>query len=119
MRKTLISFLCLTSISSFSGEVRNFGNKVQVQKFHSSELKSFKLTHNNYKAIFAPNDYSYGTKMIAEYTTGSVSSLEDFAVVQYIKGCIFESALKNGDVEKWSQKVTHSFGELIPFKYSS
>jgi hypothetical protein len=117
MKKIIISALCLTSFSSISGEIRNLGKKVQKENFKTGELKEFKLTHNNYRATFSPGDHSFGTKMIAEYKTKNISSLEDYAVVQYIKGCIFESSSKDGVINKWSRKVTQSFGEMIPFRY--
>ena len=51
-----------------------------------------------------------------EYETDSLDALEKYAIVQFIKGCVFDSS-KNGE-GKINRNVTYtvtSFGENIPY----
>jgi hypothetical protein len=57
---------------------------------------TFQLFTEEYKIYYPadpadndPGGYNYGTKMMAEYRTPDVKNLEDYAVVQFIRGCEF------------------------------
>ena len=39
-----------------------------------------------------PDNPTYGNGAIMEYETDSVDALEKYAIVQFVKGCVFNSA---------------------------
>ncbi len=51
-----------------------------------------------------------GRQMVASHETAVVSELKEFGVVQFIRGCVFESAVKNGVVSKRRATVREFFG---------
>ena len=57
------------------------------------DLKRFTLTTSVYEVWFSddPNYPTYGNGVIMEYETDSVDALEKYAIVQFIKGCVFDS----------------------------
>ena len=63
-----------------------------------------------------PNHPTYGNGVIMEYETDSVDAIEKYAIVQFTKGCVFDSS-KNGDgkINRNLGYVLRSFGETIPF----
>lgn len=81
------------------------------------DLKRFTLTTLVYEVWFSDDpDYpSYGTGVVMEYETDSVAALEKYAIVQFVKGCVFHSS-KNGDgkITKDLSYAVSSFGESIP-----
>ena len=82
------------------------------------DLKRFTLTTEVYEIWFSddPNYPTYGNGVIIEYETDSVDALEKYAIVQFLKGCVFDSS-KNGEGKiNWNLSDTvASFGENIPF----
>ncbi|MBI4524713.1 MAG: hypothetical protein HY695_12985 [Deltaproteobacteria bacterium] len=82
------------------------------------DLKRFTLTMSVYEIWFSDDpDYpTYGNGVIMEYETDSVAALEKYAIVQFKKGCVFDSS-KNGEGKiEWNLGyVIPSFGENIPF----
>ena len=122
----LISFLAGNSYGHFTerGHVHTLSKTKQVflnpdcRSTGTCDLKRFSLTQSVYEVWFSddPNYPTYGNGVIIEYETDSVDALEKYAIVQFIKGCVFDSS-KNGDgkiVRKVSYTVP-SFGEDIPF----
>jgi hypothetical protein len=82
------------------------------------DLKRFTLITSVYEVWFSddPNYPTYGNGAIMEYETNSVDALEKYAIVQFVKGCVFESS-RNGDgtVNRNLSYSVPSFGENIPF----
>jgi hypothetical protein len=81
------------------------------------DLKRFTLTTSVYEVWFSddPNHPTYGNGAIMEYETDSVEALEKYAIVQFVKGCVFHSS-KN-DAEKIITNLSYvvpSFGEHVP-----
>jgi len=121
MKHFLILILAIPSFS-FAGKVVREKAKVQVfknrncQSTDSCGLKSFKVESYNYGAHFSKTEVSYGTGMYASFKTQSVNDLEDYAVVQYIKGCKFES-YKNtdGSISKRIAEKREFFDEIVDF----
>lgn len=109
------TFLCANVLA---GSVHRFPKKIQSEVFKDSDLVEFRVETNNHLTLMNKNKRAFGTKMIAEYQTKEKSMLEDFVVVQYIKGCMFESSLVDGKVEKRIGRVVKSQGKLMPFKYT-
>ena len=84
----------------------------------SCDLKRFTLTMSVYEVWFSDDpDYpTYGNGVIMEYETDSVDTLEKYAIVQFIKGCVFDSSKsREGKIKRNISYIVPSFGEDIPF----
>jgi hypothetical protein len=122
----LIFFLAENCHAHFTarGHVHTLSESKQVfsnPDCHSTgtcDLKRFSLTTSVYEVWFSddPHHPTYGNSAIMEYETGSVDALEKYAIVQFIKGCVFYSS-KNGqrNIARSVSDVVPSFGENIPF----
>ena len=121
-----VSFLAGNSYGDFTGKghVHTLSKTKQVflnpdcRSTDTCDLKRFTLTKFVYEVWFSDDpDYpTYGNGVIMEYETDSVNALEKYAIVQFIKGCVFDTS-KNGE-GKINRNVTDtvpSFGENIPF----
>lgn len=81
------------------------------------DLQEFKLHTYNYKVTFADGT-SFGTGAYMSYKTNDVSTLEDYAVVQFIKGCVFDSrVLPSGEIQKELAVSREFFGKVVRFKH--
>lgn len=81
------------------------------------DLKRFTLTTLVHEVWFSddPDHPTYGNGAIMEYETDSVAALEKYAVVQFVKGCVFNSAKdRSGRVSRNVDYVVPSFGESVP-----
>jgi hypothetical protein len=82
------------------------------------DLKRFTLITSIYEVWFSDDPLypTYGNGVIIEYETASVDALEKYAIVQFVKGCVFDSS-KNGagKISRHLGYVVSSFGERIPF----
>jgi len=125
----LISLLAGKSYGHFSGKghVHTLSETKQVfwnrdcRWNDTCDLERFTLTTSVYEVWFSddPDHPTYANGVIMEYETDSVDALEKYAVVQFKKGCVFDSS-KNGE-GKINRNVTAtvpSFGENIPFCFS-
>jgi hypothetical protein len=122
----LIFFLARNSYGDFTGKghVHTLSETKQVflnpacRSTGTCDLKRFTLTTEVYEIWFSddPNYPTYGNGVIIEYETDSVDALEKYAIVQFLKGCVFDSS-KNGEGKiNWNLSDTvASFGENIPF----
>ena len=110
-----LGFLPLTAAKS--GFVERYNH--QVQKFVPdpllSPLQEFKVTTYEYRTVFDDQQESFGTTMYAEYSTANIPALEDYAVVQYIKGCQFMSGMERGKTVKSWSIARKFFGDYIKF----
>jgi hypothetical protein len=82
------------------------------------DLKRFTLTTWDYEVWFSddPNNPTYGTGAIMEYETDSVDALAKYAIVQFMKGCVFHSSKTAKGPIDWDVIDTiRSFGESIPY----
>ncbi|HWX77868.1 MAG TPA: hypothetical protein VNY32_10335 [Candidatus Acidoferrales bacterium] len=122
----VISFLASNAYGHFTGKghVHTLSKTAQVfwnpdcRSTDTCDLKRFTLTTSVYEIWFSddPHYPTYGNGVIMEYETNSVDTLEKYAIVQFMKGCVFDSS-KNGD-GKISRNVNYtipSFGEDIPY----
>jgi hypothetical protein len=122
----LILFLAGNSYGHFTekGHVHTLSKAEQVflnpdcRSTDTCDLKRFTLTTSVYEVWFSddPNYPTYGNGVIIEYETASVDALEKYAIVQFIKGCVFDSS-KNGEgkINRNVSYIVPSFGENIPF----
>jgi hypothetical protein len=84
----------------------------------SCDLKSFSLTKLVNEIWFSddPNHPTYGNGVIMEYQTDSVAALERYAIVQFQKGCVFDSAkTSQGDIHRSANDTVANFGENTTF----
>ena len=88
------------------------------QSTGTCDLKRFTLTTAVYEVWFSDDPLypTYGNGVTMEYETDSVDALERYAIVQFKKGCVFESS-KNaaGAIIRNVSSIVASFGEKIPF----
>jgi len=123
---SLISFLTGVSHADFTGmgHVHTLAETKQVflnpdcRSTDSCDLKRFTLTKVVNEIWFSDDaDYpTYGNGVIMEYQTDSVATLEKYAIVQFKKGCVFDS-YKNraGTIRRNFTDTVTSFGEHVPF----
>ena len=84
---------------------------------NTCDLKKFWIETSSYK-VRIDNSYSYGTALKAGYETSSLDALEKYALVQFIRGCHFES-IKNPDdsISKVFSQVKQQFNKWVPFVF--
>lgn len=83
-------------------------------------LKEFRLIEEKKRVVPPKQDSKkpfFMTDIRALYTTEKTAQIEDYALVQWIEGCVFDSDLKNGEVIKWSDTHREHFGKMRPFKH--
>lgn len=85
---------------------------------NTCDLKRFTLTQVVNEIWFSDDpDYpTYGNGVIMEYETDTVAALEKYVIVQFKKGCVFDSSKsREGKIHRRVSDVVASFGEDIPF----
>ena len=82
------------------------------QSTDSCDLKRFTLSKAVNEIWFSdnPKHPTYGNGVIMEYETDSVAALETYAIVQFKKGCVFDTAKTSEG--KIRRIVTRHGGEL-------
>ena len=122
----LLAFLFENSFGHFTGKGHVHTLSATKQDFLNSDcratsscdLKRFTLTTSVYEVWFSddPNYPTYGNSVIMEYQTDSVAALENYAIVQFKKGCVFYSSkTRGGNITSKIADVVPSFGENVPF----
>lgn len=84
----------------------------------SCDLKRFTLTKAVNEIWFSDNsDHpTYSNGVIMEYETDAVAALEKYAIVQFKKGCVFDTAKnREGKIRRIVSDTVASFGEQVPF----
>jgi len=120
-----ISFLAENSYGDFTGKghVHALSETKQVflnphcRSTDTCDLKRFTVTTLVHEVWFSddPNNPTYGNGVIMEYETDSVDTIEKYAIVQFTKGCVFNSSKNSeGKVKRNVGYVVASFGEDIP-----
>jgi hypothetical protein len=122
----LIPLLAGNSYGDFTGKghVHTLAETKQVflnpdcRSTDTCDLERFTLTTLVHEVWFSddPNYPTYGNSAIMEYATGSVDALEKYAIVQFIKGCVFDSSKnREGKINRNVSYIVPSFGEDIRF----
>jgi hypothetical protein len=122
----LVFFLAENSYGDFTGKghVHTLSENEQVflnpdcRSTRTCDLKRFTLTTSVYEVWFSddPNYPTYGNGVVVEYETDSVDALEKYAIVQFTKGCVFDSSKDGaGKIDRNVGYVVPSFGENVPF----
>lgn len=75
---------------------------------NTCDLKEFKLVAKQYR-IWVDGSWSYGASAVISYETNKVDNLENYSVVQFIRGCVFDTRIRNdGTIER-------GLGYVLPF----
>lgn len=96
---------------------QNFFNP-DCQATDTCDLKRFTLTQAVNEIWFSddPKHPTYGNGVIMEYQTDSVAALERYAIVQFIRGCVFHTSRNGqGAIRRNISDTIKSFGEYVPF----
>jgi hypothetical protein len=83
----------------------------------SCALKGASLVLEDYTFWFEDR-FQFGTRVFVKYRTGTVGDLETFALVNFIRGCHFESRLENGERRTELAYAVYSGGEVKPFDFA-
>ena len=121
----LLGFLAGNAYGDFTGRghVHTLSETKQVflnpncRATDTCDLKRFTLTSLVYEIWFSddPNYPTYANGAIMEYETDSVDAIEKYAIVQFVKGCVFDSSKnRQGKIIKNVNYGVSSFGESIP-----
>lgn len=90
--------------------------KAVVQTAADSHVK-FSVTTQHYKITYKPGDVSWGTRMFAKYETKKVGELEEYGVVQFLRGCQYNTYVDQGKIVTVDNILRHSFNKLVVFKH--
>lgn len=114
MGKFLFWTFLLASTASFASRKTikevSFQNK-DCLKTDSCDLKSFYMKISEDKGSNSQELLSSATFMEGFYETSSISMLEEYAVVQFIKGCNYKTGLRDNEVHYQSLMLREFFGK--------
>ena len=122
----LFSLLAAVAAADFTGRghVHTLSETKQVflnpdcQSTNSCDLKRFTLSKAVNEIWFSdnPRHPTYGNGVIMEYETDSVSAIENYAIVQFKKGCVFNTTQNpQGKIRRIVTDTVPSFGEQVLF----
>ena len=86
----------------FTGTGHIHDTSIKIEKFLNTDcfknntcnLKEFTLFLRKYEVWFSDDDNpAYGTAIIVEYETASVADIEKYAIVQFIRGCVYDNKM--------------------------
>lgn len=63
------------------------------------------------------NQANYMTDLRFAYNTGDAKTIETFAIVQWIRGCMFHAVANQGQVSKTLSISREHFGKTVPFQH--
>lgn len=107
----------------FAGVVRD---KAIVKTFKNTDclanntcdLTEFSVSSNDYHVLFQNGDVSHGSNAFMSYKTKEIDQLENYAIVQKIRGCKFWSSVnEDGSIKKEILESREFFGDFIKFKH--
>jgi len=84
----------------------------------SCDLKRFTLIKAVNEIWFSdnPDHPTHSNSVIMEYETDSTAALEKYAIVQFKKGCVFDTRrASDGKIQRNVTDTVASFGERVPF----
>jgi|SRR3990172_12956336 len=105
-----------SNLTFFNSRSFTFTNK-DCAKTATCGLMRFSLKIDDYQIMIGGTP-SYGTRLIAEYETDQELFLEEYAIVQFIRGCIFESLRKaDGSILNVQNVWRWQFDDAVPFSF--
>ena len=85
------------------------------EKNQSCDLKKVEYTVERYQ-IGIGDEYNYGTRFLALYETDSVGTLENYTLVQFIRGCQYSTRVVDGKVETSFDVAIELCGEFVTYR---
>jgi hypothetical protein len=122
LSRFLLIFVFSILVNPLYGKVIIIKNKKKtIKNSHcthtkSCSLKNISIESYDYKVSFN-KEVNYGTSMRASYKTKSPTQLEDYAFINYIKGCHFVSSVKQGILTKKVIRKRRFFNEYIKYSH--
>ncbi len=109
----LLSLLILIPINSYAVNVILSPEESQVFKpgtclSEDCSLKQFKISSQNYK-LQVGGVWRFGTRAFISIETNSVKNIRDYGVVQFIRGCVYNSKVNEEGVVKKEIKISREF----------
>lgn len=112
----LVSFLLLASSPASAG-VTVVSTRTETSKAHNATFIEMK------KEVVLPGapktEISYLTDTRFGYRVPTPQKIESLAIVQWIRGCIFDSEFSGGQVTKTLNHVRKHFGKIVPFQHQT
>ncbi|MCB0348430.1 MAG: hypothetical protein KDD37_06315 [Bdellovibrionales bacterium] len=109
------------SISLFAGGVEFYPPKTSVwkntncEKNQTCDLKGAVINVQrwvaDYRDRFGDGAYNFGDTMFLSYETKNIGALENYGVVQYVKGCVYANYYKNGELQTFFPYARHVHNE--------
>jgi hypothetical protein len=112
MRGVITSILMLSLNSvAVAGPLDFYPEKLQVWKNkdcranQTCDLKAVRMSVQRWRADYTPRygegAYNFGDTMTFSYETKTAAGLEKYAMVQYVKGCVYGSFVRDGKVRNF------------------
>jgi hypothetical protein len=113
MRFSILLGILLFSSSAFSN-VEYYEPHIQTSTHPGVK---FTLLVQDYKVTYSSTKYNIGNRAIAQYETNSLATLEDYAVVQFIRGCQFNTYVEDKKVHFVDNIARVHFDEVKIFNH--
>ena len=131
-RFATLLFICFHAGNSYGdftgkGHVHELSETKQVflnpdcHSTNTCDLKRFALTTLVQEVWFSddPDNPTYGNGVIMEYETDSVDAIDKYAIVQFVRGCVFKtSKTSEGNLNRSVGYLVPSFGKDVPLCFS-
>lgn len=122
----LLAFLGLIPALANSEEHKVIVLDSRTNVFQNTDCKAnhtcslIKAEHQveNYK-IWVIDGYSHGTRRILRYQTDSLATLEDYLVVQFMRGCMYDSRSDGFNVATVFRQHYRHFGKIVPLHFNN
>lgn len=117
MKYTLLIALTTLSFSSIAAVFKTvqrdqlFKN-TNCQTHKDCQLSEFRLYVEDAKVVSSSFGTNHSTSAFISYKTNHSSQLDQFAIVQFIRGCQFDSNADGTILYRYSREF---FGEIVPF----
>jgi hypothetical protein len=100
-----------------SHETYTFRNITNCEALNTCSLKRIDYLVQDYK-VGVVGDYNYGTRFFAKYETDSLETLDDYIFVQFIRGCMYATKVKDNDIFLYYPIARYHFGKAVEFRHN-
>ncbi len=89
------------------------------KKNDTCDLKEFSLITQDYSVDLTAQGLalSYGTRMYASYRTDKIEKLGKYGIGQFIRGCMFDSRMENGELKKSVRYSREYYGKTMLYHH--
>lgn len=97
--------------------VNRIFQNIDCESTDSCDLKEFKISTYDFEVVF-PSGSSFGTGAFFTYKTEKVNQLQNYAIVQKIRGCQYTSELEDdGTINKKVDVKREFYDQLVNFSH--